>query len=60
LMKSSVPLANDFTSEFLIFPISGLVRKARFGHASYQLANSPLGTEKGRIHVIRPEVCVSG
>jgi hypothetical protein len=35
LMKSSVSLANDFTSEFLIFPISSLVRKARLGHASY-------------------------
>ena len=31
LMKPLVSLANDFTTEFLISPISSLVRKARFG-----------------------------
>jgi hypothetical protein len=34
LMKPLVSLANDFTTEFLISPISSLVRNARFGHAS--------------------------
>jgi hypothetical protein len=34
-MKPLISLTNGFTTEFLISPISSLIKKARFGHASY-------------------------
>ncbi|PYX58785.1 MAG: hypothetical protein DMG76_07790 [Acidobacteria bacterium] len=40
---------NDFTTEFLISPISSLVRKARFWHASQQREHSAEYRKKARI-----------
>jgi hypothetical protein len=47
LMKPFGPLANDFTAEFLISPISSLVRKARFWGMPPNSANSPSGVLVG-------------
>jgi len=60
LMKPLVSLANDFTTEFLISPISSLVRKARFGHASKQCSWFTPPRSEFAPHQWAPDECVRG